>query len=422
MPNSNDATPVAVAAPAELTFARLIGTGIVTKLFVNTGIQLWGPFLPIIAQGLNTSVVVMGQLVSVRSLMGIFAPLFGSAADRRGYRRIIRICLWLSALGSIIFGLSPNILVALIGMILMGLGASGFVPTLQAYVSAQLPYSRRARGIGMLEYAWALTGIFGLFLIGQLIAATNWRVPFFVLATGMIVMSFVFDRMPSARSDHAPTAATESDDAPLAERVRGFFRLDSNVRSTYAAITASSFVYFAAVQLMISYGIWLEQEYGLGAAQLGTVALILGVFDLSASVTVSLATDQIGKKRSVAIGVGGAMAACLLLPFLAQGLVLAVLALSVARAFFEFAIVSNITLLSEQVPTQRGKVMTLGAAVNLMGATLAGLTAPRLFTAFGIGAVTWTSALCAGVSLTVLLLLVREHGQGEMIAVHAPIE
>ncbi len=412
MQQSNTPLHAPAPQPPPLSLRRLISTSVITKLFVNTSIQIYGPFLPVFAAGLNTTPVVMGQLVSIRSAMGIFAPLFGSAADRDGYRRVIRLSLWISSLGSLIIGLSPNVLVALVGIVLSGLGAAGFVPTVQAYVSAQLPYNRRARGIGILEYAWALTGIFGLFLMGQLIAAAGWRAPFFVLAAGTFCMSFVFSRMPPAGIEHSERRVTsdEAGEASLAERAASFFRLDSNARSAYASITASSFFYFAAMQLMIVYGLWLQTDYGLGAAQLGTVALILGIFDLASSVTVSVITDRIGKRRSVALGLLAGIITCLMLPWISRSLASAVAGLALTRASFEFAIVSNLPLLSEQVPTQRGKVMTLGSAINLMGATAAGLTAPRLFEAFGIGVVSWTSAFFAGIALTVLVLFVREYG------------
>ena len=53
--------------------------------------------------------------------------------------------------------ITPWMVVA--GMMLAGLGIGIFVPNLQAYVSGKLPYTLRARGLGMIEYSWALTGI-----------------------------------------------------------------------------------------------------------------------------------------------------------------------------------------------------------------------------------------------------------------------
>jgi predicted MFS family arabinose efflux permease len=404
---------VAQSAPVserELSFARLISTSITARIIVDTGVQLFNPFLPLIAAGLGTSVVVMGRLVSLRSAMGLFSPVFGAAADRYGYRIVLRIGLLLSAAGMLAVGVSASIWPAAIGMVVAGLGMAAFVPTLHAYLSARLPYSRRGRGLGMLEYSWALTGIFGLYLMGQLISAAGWRAPFFVLSAGLLIMAVVFGALPAARDPgsrpHTDRAAASS--VSLSARALNFLRLGDNALSAYAAIGVSSFTHFAAVQLMIVYGAWFSAEYGLTATQLGTVALIFGVFDLIASVSVSLFSDRIGKRRSVFIGSVGALAGYLLLPWLNTGATIAILGVAVTRGLFEFSIVSCIPLLSEQVPTQRAKVMTLSSAISLGAVTLANFIAPALYAGYGIAVVAFTSAVAAAAGLALLLLFVRE--------------
>jgi predicted MFS family arabinose efflux permease len=290
-------------------------------------------------------------------------------------------------------------------MILTGLGTSAFVPNLQAYVSGHLDYRIRARGLGMIEYSWALTGIVGLSLVGVLIELTNWRMPFLLLAVGMVAMSFVFAAMPAVRGAHAPVAAPNptSGRSPLA-----FFRIGDNARSTYATIVAGGLCYFAAMQVIIAHGAWLQAQYGLGPAQLGLVAFVFGWFDLAASVSVSLFTDRIGKRRSVLLGIVGSLIGYLLIPFFNVGVYLAVLAIAVARMFFEFSIVSYFPLLSEQAPAQRGKVMTLGAAFNLLGGTVAGFSGPWLLVNLGVTGLSWLSAAVVALALVVVAVLVRE--------------
>jgi predicted MFS family arabinose efflux permease len=377
---------------------------------VDTSVQMFSPYLPIFAAGLGATVVVMGRLVSVRSAMGLFAPLFGAYADRHGYRQVMRAGLLVTGFGLAGVGLSPTPAVAVAGMILMGLGLAAFVPTLQAYLSAQLPYHQRARGIGMLEYAWALTGIVGLSLIGLLIAATTWRAPFLILAAGIWVMTWVFGALPGARHEGSIPAAPTAPPAPRGRRARGraFFRLGANARSAYSLIAASTATFFAAMLVMIIYGAWLADEYGLGPRQLGTVALLFGCFDLTASVSVSLFTDRFGKRRSVVLGTAGALAGYLLIPWLNVGLIPAVLATALARGFFEFAVVSNISLLSEQVPAMRGKVMTLGSAAATGAATIAAFVAPALYASTGIGGVAAISALFTALALLLVWARVQD--------------
>jgi hypothetical protein len=118
----------------------------------------------------------------------------------------------------------------------------------------------------------------------------------------MVGMSFVFGAMPgSARPTPGhPTRASLLGAAAGGSRDRLHqFAARPTPRSLAGALS-----YFAAMQLMIAHGVWLADQYGLdAAAELGLVAFVFGWFDLAASVSVSLFTDRIGKKRSVLIGI-----------------------------------------------------------------------------------------------------------------------
>jgi predicted MFS family arabinose efflux permease len=325
------------------------------------------------------------------------------------------------------------------------------VPAMQAYASSHLPYERRARGMGMIEYAWALTGIVTLFLAGRLIEATTWRAPFFILAGLMVVAAGVFWRLPSDRAPHAAAAGDDvaramgeplaalalnemisdrtqlasvaaaegsaGDEAARAGEAEGrvaqltqFFRLGPGAGSAYAEIAAGGLFYFAAFNVLLVHGAWLQDSYGVTAAGLGTVALVFGIFDLVASVSVSLFVDRIGKRRSVLAGLAVGTVAYLLLPVLDRGLVAAVVGLTVARTLFEFTIVSHFPLLSEQIPSQRGKVLTLGTSFGLLAATLAGFVGPWMFETSGIGAVAVVSSAAMAAAGLLVLVVVREPG------------
>ncbi len=393
----------------EISFLRLIGISSLAKLLVDTNTQIFNPFLHIIATGLGIDVVTLGRLLSLRSAVGILAPFFGTLADRRGYRLVLRLGLLLTAAGVLLIGSSQQLWMVALGMVASGLGVSAFIPTLQAYVSARLPYEQRGRALGMVEYSWAFTGIVGLSLIGWLIEATSWRTPFFLLGAGLVIMSFVFAGLPDVRAQAGiEQSITPGTPANFWLRLRGFFDLGANARSTYGTLFAGMLTYVAAFQIMLIYGTWLGEQYQLDAARLGLVALILGLFDLAASVSVSLFTDRIGKRRSVLMGNFGALVGYLLLPWLNTTIFLTVFGIALARGCFEFAIVSHFPLLSEQVPLQRGKVMTLGAAILLAGGTVANSSGPWLYTRYGVIGVSTVSAILVGLAIVLLLTWVHE--------------
>ncbi|MBP8000311.1 MAG: MFS transporter [Chloroflexi bacterium] len=391
--------------PPEITIRRLIALGLLTRFFTDMGVQIFFPFFAIIAAGLGITPVIMGRLVSVRSAMGLLAPLFGILMDRTSYRLVMRLGLLLAAAGLFIVGSSSGWAMALPGMALMGLGIFSFVPALQAYLSNRLPYERRARGLGVMEYAWALAGMIGLLLAGELIALTSWRVPFFVICGVLLVLSFVYQVLPSAREGGVIQPAAASLARPS---FRSFFYLGKQSRSAWAVLVAGGLIMFSTWHTFLNYGTWLQQEYGLDAAALGRAAAILGVADLCASVLVTLISDHVGKRRSVINFTALAALSFAALPWLNRGLLPLSLGLIVARFAFEFTVVSNLALLSEQSPTQRGKILTLGAAFGLIGTTLAGITSPHFYAISGAAGLGWLSAVGMAGACLLNLVLVRE--------------
>ena len=397
----------------------LLVLGIIAKLMVDTTVQIFNPFLTIIAAGLGIGVVKMGKIVALRSLMGLSAPVFGTMADRIGYRSVMRISLFMGGTGMIIAALFPGVVTFTIAMVLAGAGQSGYTPTLHAYLSTKLPYEKRARGLGIVEYSWALAGIVGLFATGYLIEALSWRAPFFILGGIMILMSFVYLTLPKGRQQPRSSRRPTAEDPGLLprrrftfrkilRRVKAFLDLGPNARSAWGTVIINGFNFFAMMHVMIIHGGWLEREYGLGPAKLGNVALLFGFCDLIASVIVSIAVDRIGKKRSVMIGVAGVIFGYALMPFLNRSIALALVSLSIPRAFFEFATVSNFPLISEQVPEQRGKVLSLSITFGLIGSTIASATGPAAYVRFGVWGLAPVGLAAAFVSLLLLLFIIKE--------------
>ena len=406
----------------------LLALGIGGKFLVDTTVQLYNPFLTIIAAGIGINVVSMGRIVALRSLMGVSAPFLGSIADRIGHRLVIRWSLVLIGFGMVVAGLSGNAALFALAMVMTGVGHMGFTPNLHAYTSARLPYHRRAMGLGMIEYSWALAGIAGLSLSGQLIDLFSWRVPFFVLGALIVGAAIAYGTLPRTepiRQSKSPDKSVSSAEVlrrvagrkPGRSKVKGnaflsFVDLGINSRSAWTCIALSGFCMFAMMHVTLIHGGWLEAEYGLRAGRLGGVALLFGVVDLSASFLVSVEVDRIGKRRSVMIGVIGMIIGFALLPLFNRSLPLAILGIGIPRGFFEFAIVSNFPLLSEQVPDRRGKVLSFGMTAGLLGTALAGLTGPASYLRFGVWGLGTVSTFASCVSLILLLLFVRDSPTG----------
>jgi predicted MFS family arabinose efflux permease len=133
--------------------------------------------------------------------------------------------------------------------------------------------------------------------------------------------------------------------------------------------------------------------------------------ELSGSVLVSLVGDRLGKGRSVLVSSALALVAYVLLPALDFQTLPIVVGLIIARFLFEVSIVSSISLLSEQVPAERGKVLALASAVVTMGAALASVTGPLMYEAWGITGPAAIAAISALVAVMLTVLWVNDRDQ-----------
>lgn len=386
----------------------MVGAAFLLRLLIDTSGQMFYPFVPILAGGLGVSAVVIGRLLSLQSLLGIFAPIFGNLADQYGYRPFMRLGLLAVGTGMIVFASSPSIPIAAIGSLLLGFGFSLFTPNLLAYLSATLPADRRSRGMGAVEMAWGLAGIIGIAQLGLAIARWGWRPPLIGLGIVLLVASFVPIFFPKAA--RAPRPVSNPQQAPQASfwtRAKRFLDLGDNRAAAWAAILGTSLTLFGASHLISSYGQWLFVDYGLESAELGRIAGILGLGGFAAIALISTAGDRFGPLLGARIGTLASACTYLLLPFLNRNVNLFVAGLFIVFFFYQFAMVNAIILTSVQIPAQRGKMMTLGAALGTLCISLANFTGPTAFAVFG----PWGLALPSGLTMFVLWLILMRFGR-----------
>ncbi|MFT5195130.1 MAG: MFS family permease [Candidatus Promineifilaceae bacterium] len=386
----------------------IVGVGFVLRLLVDTSGQMLYPFVPIFAAGFGVSAVVIGRLFSLQSLVGIFAPIFGNLADRYGYRPFMRLGLGAVGVGLILFASSPTVAMAAIGSLVLGFGFSLFTPNLLAYLGANLPVERRSRGMGAVELAWGLSGIIGIAPMGIAIARWGWRPPFIGLGLVLLVASFVPAFFPkTVRAVRAADPVKEKANSSIWVQAKQFLDLGDNRAAAWAAIMGTSLTLFAASHLVSSYGQWLFVEYGLESAELGRIAGILGLGGFAAIILISTAGDRFGALIGAKIGAFVSIFTYLLLPLLNRSVNWLVIGLFIVYFFYQFAMVNAIILTSAQIPAQRGKMMTLGAAFGTIGISLANFTGPLAFATFGA----WGLALPSSLTMFILWLLLMCFGR-----------
>lgn len=404
--------------PLNQRIVYLLVLGISAKLLNDTTIQIFNPFLTMIAEGVGLSVVALGGIVALRSLMGFTSPLMGALADRIGYKRVMQGNLAITGLSMIAAGLSRSTLVFALSVIVSGIGSSGYTPTLHAYLSTKLSYKKRALGIGIVEYSWALAGIAGLFTAGYLIKAFTWRAPFLFFGILLVMAAVFYQTLPASKIKERVGESTERGSLSLKSmqrKIYNFFTFGVHSGSAWGTIVVQGLNFFAIMQIMIIHGGWLTGEYGADSLVMGRIALLFGAGDLTAAVLVSLFADRIGKRRSVMIGVAGMSAGFLLMPFFNISLNYAAAGILLPRFFFEFATISNLALLTEQFPSQRGKIMSIGTAVGLAGITAATALGPVDYIKWGVPGLAVISFIPGLISFFLLFFVVHEKAASDFL-------
>ncbi|MCH8326013.1 MAG: MFS transporter [Bacteroidetes bacterium] len=167
-----------------------------TLIFITVFIDLLGfgiliPILPTFSTiELNLSEFSIGLVLAIYSLTQfIFGPILGNLSDRVGRRPLIMGCLFLNAIGYIIFAFTNSFMLLLISRIVAGIGGSS-ISVAQAYIADVTSKKDRSKGMGMIGVAFGLGFVFGP-IIGGFLSKYGYEVTGFASAAFSFI-AFLF--------------------------------------------------------------------------------------------------------------------------------------------------------------------------------------------------------------------------------------
>jgi predicted MFS family arabinose efflux permease len=268
-------------------------------------------------------------------------------------------------------------------MVLIGLGAAALIPVQQAYISDQVAYERRGRALASVDISYSIAGVAGLPIIGWVIDNVGWRSPFLIISfLSLIAAAMIWFRLPAV-----------TDRAHRGQSLAGTWSvfLKPNV---LAAMGVGGLLFLAAGCFVTVWGIWLSEDFGLGAVTLGVVATAIGLAELGGVTMSSLLIDRIEKRRGSQAGLLLTTLAFLSLPFTQGSLFFAILVLALMGACVEFAILSLFPLYSEQAPEARATIFSLVGLGISIGLALGSPIAAILWQQVGLGAVCGIAIIC----------------------------
>lgn len=141
-------TPLSQRRPLAVLF------GIVCLDLLGFGIII--PQLGVFGRKFSASPLAVGLLISIYSLMQLFAaPVLGRLSDRYGRRVVLLISIAGSIFAYLLFGFAQSLAVLFLARMIDGI-SGGNISTAQAYVADVTTEKDRARGMGLIGAAFGL--------------------------------------------------------------------------------------------------------------------------------------------------------------------------------------------------------------------------------------------------------------------------
>jgi multidrug resistance protein len=160
-------------------FIDLLGFGILIPILPSFSIKV-----------LKIDEAQIGIAIAIYSFVQfIFNPILGKLSDKRGRKPVIVFCLFLNAVGYIIFSFTHSYLLLLTSRVIAGIGGSS-ISVAQAYIADVTTRENRSKGMGIIGAAFGLGFVFGP-LIGGFLANYGFEIIGFVAAGFSLLASIL---------------------------------------------------------------------------------------------------------------------------------------------------------------------------------------------------------------------------------------
>lgn len=342
------------------------------RLVTNACYRFAPPFLAIIAKGFNASIEDIGIAVAISELTGLTSPMAGRLVDRLSHRTSMLLGLVGTALGCMIAALAPNLVVFGVGIAVLALTKQSFDLGLGSWIADHVKYEQRGRIVGLTETSWALGLLIGVSAMGLITAVSSWRVAYWVgiamLAWFVLVIGRRVNAAPRATHVHVHGAP---------RRITGH---------AWFAVATMFCIMASAQNLFVTFGAWLEDDFGFGAARISAIGFLVGGIELFASTSSARLTDRWGKERSIAIGALLIAPAGIVLALGGSNLVVGVAAIVIYFMGFEFSVVSLLPVATQLVPNNPGAGLGWVLGAGTVGRAVMAPIATTTYANQGIGA------------------------------------
>ncbi len=233
------------------------------------GRRMFGPLPQFIAADLDVPVAVVGQTLTVETILSVLAALLISPlADSIGRRPVILVAIGLHTLGSALVWFFPSLVGLFLGSALFGVANGVFFPQVFATVGDLFERRPRDQMIALLLIIARVAFLVGPLLSGFLAGIFYWAATFaagsLISALAMVAAWIVVPRLP-ARSGSLPAVMAA---------VTGAYRHLLGRRVTVTILAANVLFVIGAYGIDVYYGAFAAQMYGLAPGQVGLLLTV----------------------------------------------------------------------------------------------------------------------------------------------------
>ena len=287
------------------------------------------PLLPYIRDAFALDYTRTGFIISAFGVVyGVCQLPAGWLADRFGSRILLTIGVVGVGATGLLVGMSPNYIVLLAGLVLMGILGGGYHPAATTMISAVIEPRTRGRALGFHLVGGSFSYFLAPLIAAGIAVVWGWRGPFIAMAIPSIGIGIILHIVLGKRMTNQKTVARDTSALTEAPPAPGYMRrlITVIVLSSLTMAVAMSIVSFlplflvdtfgtsketaaASMSLVFAMAFWAGPLAGYLSDRLGHLAIIISTCAITSIVIYLLSVVSSGFGTVVVLALIGTVTA-----------------------------------------------------------------------------------------------------------------